>query len=159
SYDNPEGPAWGFNGKMSEFHAAVGLAQLDRFDDVIARRRAFAAAYRQRLARYPGLVCPQDMNAATWQCFPVLLPSGTAAERFIEAAAATGLEIRRYYRPSLSRWPATPCFEPCPVAEDLADRVCVLPVRALPPGSERDEIIELVLAALDRTLVGAEHRT
>jgi dTDP-4-amino-4,6-dideoxygalactose transaminase len=159
SYDKPEGPAWGFNGKMSEFHAAVGLAQLDRFSDSVVRRRAFVAVYRERLAHYPELVCPRDVHCAPWQSFPVLLPSRVAAERFIEAAAAAGVEIRRYYRPSVSRWPATACFEACPIAEDLADRMCVLPVRALAAGSERDEIIELVLGALDRTLTGIDNDT
>jgi dTDP-4-amino-4,6-dideoxygalactose transaminase len=154
SYAQPEGPFWGFNGKMSEFHAAVGLAQLDRFGDLVVRRRAFAAVYRDRLARYPQLLCPQDIDSASWQFFPVMLPNVTAAEHFIEIAAAAGVEIRRYYRPSLSRWPETPCFEPCPVAEDLADRLCVLPVRALGEGGERDEVIALVLGALHRALIG-----
>ncbi len=149
SHLTPEGPHWGFNGKMSEFHAAVGIAQLKRFDEVVVRRRAFAAGYRDRLSSYQGLVCPQDMNCASWQFFPVVLPSATSAERFIETAASAGIEIRRYYRPSLSRWPETRCFEPCPVAEDLAERLCVLPVRA---GDEGGEIVELVMAAFDRAL-------
>jgi dTDP-4-amino-4,6-dideoxygalactose transaminase len=152
SHARPEGPVWGFNGKMSEFHAAIGLVQFDRFGEMVARRRAFAGVYRDQLARYPELVCPQDMNCAPWQCFPVLLPTLTAAERFIEVAAAAGVEIRRYYRPSLSNWPATQCFEPCPVAEDLADRLCVLPVRAVSAGDELDQIVDIVLCALDRAL-------
>jgi dTDP-4-amino-4,6-dideoxygalactose transaminase len=152
SYVKPEGPAWGFNGKMAEFHAAVGIAQLNRIGNLVDRRQAFAAIYRDRLARYPDVVCPQDMNCAPWQFFPVLLPSVTAAERFIEAAAVAGVEIRRYYRPSLSRWPETRCFEACLVAENLADRMCVLPVRAATAGPEFNQIADLVLGALDRAL-------
>jgi dTDP-4-amino-4,6-dideoxygalactose transaminase len=152
SHAEPGGPVWGFNGKMSEFHAAVGIAQLNRFRDIVSRRQAFAAIYRDRLAPYPRVVCPQDMKCAPWQFFPVLLPSVAVAERFIETAAAAGVEIRRYYRPSLSRWPQTRCFKGCPVAEDLADRMCVLPVRALDSGSEAEQIVELVLDVLDRVL-------
>jgi hypothetical protein len=81
-----------------------------------------------------------------------LLPSVTAAERFIKTAAAAGVELRRYYRPSLSRWPDTRCFEACPVAEDLADRMCVLPVRALAADPETNKIVDLVLDALERAL-------
>jgi dTDP-4-amino-4,6-dideoxygalactose transaminase len=81
-----------------------------------------------------------------------LLPSVAAAERFVETTAAAGVEIRRYYRPSLSRWPETRCFETCPVAEDLADRMCVLPIRALDSGSEAEQIADLVLDALNRAL-------
>jgi dTDP-4-amino-4,6-dideoxygalactose transaminase len=149
SHARPAGPHWGFNGKMSEFHAAVGLAQLNRFGETVVRRQRFAALWRERLARYQEVVCPQDIECAPWQSFPVLLPDVRVAERFIETAAAAGVEIRRYYRPSLSRWPATRCVEPCPVAEDLADRMCALPVRALSAASERDQIIDAVLAALD----------
>jgi dTDP-4-amino-4,6-dideoxygalactose transaminase len=151
SYARPEGPAWGFNGKMSEFHAAVGLAQLIRIDRLVQRRQTFAGTYRDALRRYSEVDYPQDIGCAPWQFFPILLPSATAAERFIENAAAAGLEIRRYYRPSLSRWPQTRCFEPCPVAEDLADRMCVLPIRAGAAGSEA-EIANLALDALNRAI-------
>ncbi len=154
SYAKPGGPAWGFNGKMSEFHAAIGIVQLNRIGDIVSQRQAFAAIYRDRLAHYPEVVCPKDTTCAPWQFFPVLLPSVTAAERFIETAAAAGVELRRYYRQSLSLWPETRCFESCPVAEDLADRMCVLPVRALTAGPETNQIVDLVLDALDRALTG-----
>jgi dTDP-4-amino-4,6-dideoxygalactose transaminase len=153
SYAKPGGPAWGFNGKMSEFHAAIGIVQLTRIRSIVSRRQAFAVIYRDRLARYPEVVCPQDMNCAPWQCFPVLLPNVMAAERFIETAAAAGVELLRYYSPSLSRWPATRCFEACPVAEDLADRMCVLPIRALTADPETNQIADLVFDALDRALI------
>jgi dTDP-4-amino-4,6-dideoxygalactose transaminase len=149
SHDKPEGPHWGFNGKMSEFHAAVGLSQLERFGDLIRARQDFVVAYQQHLARWPALEFPNDATRAPWQCFPVLFPRRAAAERFVSAAARAGVEIRRYYRPSLSRWPGTACFGPCPVAEELADRMCVLPVRSLPHGAARDEIIGAVMAALE----------
>jgi dTDP-4-amino-4,6-dideoxygalactose transaminase len=49
SYTKPGGPVWGFNGKMSEFHAAVGIAQLNRIRNRISRRQAFAALSLPRL--------------------------------------------------------------------------------------------------------------
>ena len=69
SYANPGGPVWGFNGKMSEFHAAVGIAQLGRIDNIVGRRQAFAKRYRDRLARYPQVVCPQDTHALRGSVF------------------------------------------------------------------------------------------
>ncbi|MGH6836073.1 MAG: DegT/DnrJ/EryC1/StrS family aminotransferase [Methylocella sp.] len=152
SYAKPGGLARGFNGKMSEFHAAIGIVQLDRIGEIVSRRQAFADIYRERLAHYPEIVCPQDMNCAPWQVFPVLLPSVSAAEGLIEIAAAAGVEIRRYYRPSLSRWPETRRFEACPVAEDIADRMCALPVRGVTACFETNQVADLVLNALDRAL-------
>ena len=152
SHARPEGPRWGFNGKMSEFHAAVGLAQTQRFAVALARRQAYAASYLDRLERFPDIVRPGDPRAAPWQFFPILLPDAAAAERFVAEAAQQGIEIRRYYRPSLSRWPEAACFAACPVAEDLADRMCVLPVRGLDFDVEADEMADLVTTALAHAL-------
>jgi dTDP-4-amino-4,6-dideoxygalactose transaminase len=152
SYAKPEGPGWGFNGKMSEFHAAIGIVQLSRIGDIVARRQAFAVIYRDRLAHFPGITCPQDIESAPWQIFPALLPSRAAAERFIETTAEAGIEIRRGYQPSLSHWPDTRRFEICPVSEDLADRMCALPVRALTTDPEVKHVADLVLDALGRAL-------
>jgi dTDP-4-amino-4,6-dideoxygalactose transaminase len=153
AYATVDGPGWGFNGKMDEFHAAIGLVQLHRFRDMIRQRQAFVAMYRDRLKSYPAVVFPQDLSLAPWQVFPILLPSCAAAEHFISVAAAAALEIRRYYRPSLSRWRDTTCWRTCPIAEDLADRMCVLPVRNT-SGAETDRIVNLVIETLDRVLAG-----
>jgi dTDP-4-amino-4,6-dideoxygalactose transaminase len=155
SHGERHGPRWGFNGKMSELHAAVGIAQLRRIDGLVARRQAFVKIYHERLAQFPEIAFPQGIDRAPWQFCPVLLPSRLAAEAFINGAAAAGVEIRRYYRPSLSQWPETLRQGPCPVAEDLAERMCVLPVRALDPdptaGHER--LINLIIEALQRALI------
>lgn len=155
SHTNPAGPAWGFNGKMSEFHAAIAIVQLTRIRSAVVRRQSFAAIYRDRLVAYPELVFPNDVECAPWQFFPVLLPSAEAAERLIKAAAAAGVELRRYYRQSLSLWPNTQCFETCPVAEDLGDRMCVLPVRSVASDDEVGQIVTLILGALNQSLTTA----
>ena len=148
----PGGPHWGFNGKMSEFHAAVGLAQTARFETVIGERQAFVAGYIDRLARHGDLVFPKKADCAPWQFFPVLLPSRAAVELFITAAAAVGVEIRRYYRPSLSLWPETTTWCACGIAEDLAERMCVLPVRSHTARDEADTLLALTSRALSSVL-------
>jgi dTDP-4-amino-4,6-dideoxygalactose transaminase len=152
TYGHSETVSWGFNGKMSEMHAAVGLAQLDRFQGRMERRQAFAAEYLRRLAPLPGLTCRYAMSDSPWQFFPILLPNTQTTERFIERAGSVGVEIRRYYRPSLSRWPEAKCGSPCPVSEDLADRMCALPIRAAQGRADIDVIVNLIEAALRETL-------
>ena len=152
SHLSPDGPHWGFNGKMSELHAAVGLAQLPRFGPALRRRQEFVARYIDLLAKRDDLEFPKEADRAPWQFFPVLLPSETAVERFVTAAAAVGVEIRRYYRPSLSLWPDAATFGPCDVAEDLADRMCVLPVRSNVEREEAEAIITLTAGALNGAL-------
>lgn len=150
SYQSARGPFWGLNGKMSELHAAVGLAQLARFDKIVRQRQAYVRRYLTRLATYSNLRHPLNPEAASWQLFPILMPTPQIAERFVAAAAKGGLEIRRYYRPSLSSWPSTHIFNPCRVAEDLADRMCALPVRSAEP--DADLVMKIVFEALDVAL-------
>jgi dTDP-4-amino-4,6-dideoxygalactose transaminase len=151
TYDRASGHVWGFNGKMSEFHAAVALAQLEQIGNNVRARQAFASAYRDRLAAQPNIVVPLDASAAPWQVFPVLLPSSKAADSVQQLAVEAGMEIRRYYRPSLSRWPGANVIGRCYVAEDLADRMCVLPIRSTVSEEVKGEMISIVVDVLWRT--------
>lgn len=152
SYTSPSGPRWGFNGKMSEFHAAVGLAQIARFETIIGTRQKFAAGYIARLSKHSSLIFPNNSSISSWQFFPVLLPSRGLVDRFVSDAAAVGIEIRRYYRPSLSRWPEIKVWSACNIAEDLADRMCVLPVRSNQPSEEAETLLDLTSGTLSGVL-------
>lgn len=136
---------WGFNGKLSEFQAAIGLAQLDIIDDAVHCRQEYAAAYLARL-RAP---LPGSANSSPWQCFPYLLPSKSAADVLEERAAMAGIELRRYYRPSLSHWPDIDVAHDCSNAEALASRMCALPVRATRDVAKRTEIVERLAEIID----------
>jgi dTDP-4-amino-4,6-dideoxygalactose transaminase len=148
----PDLPSWGFNGKMSELHAAVGLAQLQRFAGRLAGRQAFATRYIADIGRMAGGVIVADSEASPWQVFPVLLPSRGARDQAIAFAAAEGLEIRSYYNPSLSRWPELRNAGPCPVAESLAERMVVLPVRSTAQDPEADSILAIAGRSLKAAL-------
>ena len=139
---------WGFNGKMSELHAAVGLTQLDHIDRIVAQRQAQAASYAEALASNPHLVVPNAVHRSPWQCFPICLSSALAATKLVECGIALGVEIRRYYRPSLSQWPRTETASPCTVADSLAERMCVLPLRSGRSHHEAPELMRRTLAAV-----------
>jgi dTDP-4-amino-4,6-dideoxygalactose transaminase len=141
------GPQWGINGKMSEFHAAIGLAQMECYKLHGQARQRVVTRYVDALSKLPDLTYPLDGSRSPWQFFPVLLPSVTAAMRMIARAAESGLEIRNYYRPSLSVWPGMDCAHPCPVSEELSGRMCCLPVYSDASEAERDEMLEIVLRA------------
>lgn len=116
---------WGINGKLSEMQASVGLAVLDFFDARLARRQELAARYMANLADIAGIQFPQDRSRSTWQVFPVLMPTGPAANAVVDGARQLGMEVRRYYRPSLTKW-----FReaPCPHSDSLADRMICFPI-------------------------------
>jgi dTDP-4-amino-4,6-dideoxygalactose transaminase len=143
---------WGFNGKLPEVSAAIGLAVLDDFDHVIAHRQAVVGRYLEFLTEFDGLKYPAEAERAPWQTFPLLLPSAKSATQFIENAAKESLHIRRAYFPSLEDWPGTRKLAGCPIARSMAERMVSLPVYSDCTDDEIASIIGIVRRALDAAL-------
>lgn len=95
----------GFNGKLSELHAATGLAVLDDFDAILDGRRALAQ--RIALAAEPsGLRYQRGSAGSTWQYFQALAPDPATRERILDAAARGRVDARTMHDPPLHRHPA-----------------------------------------------------
>lgn len=150
-----QAPRWGINGKLSEIHAAIGLAALEGFERRIAQRRALASAYMTALSRVDGVRYETDPAAAAWQVFPALTPSRAAADAVVDFARARGMEVRRYYSPSLSALGVAEALGRCEVSEDLAARMCCFPIYAGASDAERETMIEIVAAAAGAGLAAA----
>jgi dTDP-4-amino-4,6-dideoxygalactose transaminase len=95
----------GFNGKMSELHAATGLAMLDEFDGILAGRRKLAARIMQA-SEPSGLRYQRNAAGSTWQYFQALAPDPETRERILAAAAAGSVDARTLHDPPLHRHPA-----------------------------------------------------
>lgn len=93
----------GTNAKLSEYAAAVGLAQLRRWSDVQERRRAMHREYLRLLADVPGvrLQAGAEVPPATL-CVQVPVDAGAVAALLAEE----GIETRRWYLPPLHEQPA-----------------------------------------------------
>lgn len=92
----------GFNGKMQEVCALIGLRQLPSFDRAVARRREVAARYREKLAAVPGLSFARvpDGQEPVWLYFPVFVDPvrfGTDRNALAAALAAENLHVRKYF--------------------------------------------------------------
>ncbi len=148
TWTRTDGPHWGVNGKLSELHAAIGLAALHRYDDRIERRRSMARAYMSRIAPVTEVVASTDANASVWQVFPALMPDSRSADRCIEAARTRGMEVRRYYFPSLQRLAVARSIGDCEVAASLADRMCCFPIYAETDEYEREQMVEIFEASI-----------
>lgn len=145
--EGADGGDWGINGKLTEIHAAIGLAVMETIESRLARRRDFAHAYMRLLSPYPGVAFPGARDDSCWQMFPFLVHSPEIAANLVETARGGGVEIRRYYRPSLSKLPGV-ASDPCPVSEDLAGRMCCLPVYSLLSDAEAGDMLAIVDEAL-----------
>jgi perosamine synthetase len=76
-------PERGFNLRMTDMQAALGLCQLEALDDILARRRRLAERYSAALERIGGLQAPYDPPYAvrTWQSYCVRVGTNSAIGR------------------------------------------------------------------------------
>lgn len=127
----------GINAKMSELHAAVGLAQLSGIDEAIGQRKRVADIYSEELAGIDGLELP-DLNAAAklnYSYYPVQITSKACASRdqVLEKLNSKQIFPRRYF------YPLIPSFQyyqsnssanslRYPVSEKVAQQVLCLPI-------------------------------
>jgi len=124
----------GFNYRLGDIACAIGLAQLDRLDDMLAGRARAAAGYREALAGIEGLelLCEDsDGDRRGWFVFVVQLPRGTDRDATIEALRERGvhskpylpaIHLMTYYRETFGHREGE-----FPVCEDVAARSVALP--------------------------------
>jgi perosamine synthetase len=153
---SPERHFWhrhrAFNYRLSNLQAAVGLAQVERLDALVAARRRTAALYRKHLSDIPGLTLPpvqEGVESACWM-FGILIGNtfGCSRDELRQRLAAEGIETRTFFVP-LHLQPAyladnAGCRHP--VAEHLGRTGLYLP--SGPRVTEAD--VERVAAAIRR---------
>jgi perosamine synthetase len=89
----------GWNQRMTDIQAAIGLCQLDALDEILARRRALAERYTAALADHPRLEPPVEPDGYThsWQSYAVRPRPGVPFNRLqlMQALLADGIATRR----------------------------------------------------------------
>ncbi|WP_417271592.1 UDP-4-amino-4,6-dideoxy-N-acetyl-beta-L-altrosamine transaminase [Celeribacter sp.] len=101
----PDGPWYyqqvtlGYNYRMTEIQAALGLSQLTRLDSFVARRRELAARYNQLLADLPVTLPAQhpDTNSS-WHLYVIRVAADRHAAVF-DALRAAGIGVNLHYIP------------------------------------------------------------
>ena len=105
-----------FKYKMSSMQAALGLAQLERIDELLARKREAFAWYNEELGNIDGLALnaePVGTRNAFWMATAVLSPElGIAKFELMDRLARRGIDTRPFFHP-LS---ALPAYEGIPEA-------------------------------------------
>ena len=143
----------GFNYRMTNVAAAIGLAQLERFRWHVGRRRANAARYRSHLEGRPGI---EMARAAPWVesvdwLTSAVLAYGTEDERDLVMARLdqAGIETRPLFPPvHRQEIYASRTRPPLPVAERLAARGLSLPSGAGVSEEQIDRICETLRSAI-----------
>ncbi|MGH8883791.1 MAG: DegT/DnrJ/EryC1/StrS family aminotransferase [Egibacteraceae bacterium] len=119
----------GLNARMSELHAVVGLASLDRLDDRVAYRNKLVDRFRAAVEWIPGLSFPvvSDGDTSTYKDLTVLVDAcsfGLSAAQLAQALRVDGIDSRRYYHPPVHRQDAY-ARKRSPVALPVTDRVAL----------------------------------
>jgi dTDP-4-amino-4,6-dideoxygalactose transaminase len=145
----------GFNYRMTDVQAAIGLVQLGKLDRLIARRRALAQRYQELLADIPGLSTITDPAHGTtnYQSFWVLLPPGFPAGRdeLLRLLADEGIAARRGVMAAHTEpaYAGRPCA-PLPVTERLSSSSLILPLFHELTEAQQDLIVSVIRAAARR---------
>ncbi len=148
----------GFNYRIDDIRAAIGIGQLDKLDAILEARAAVAVRYGDLLAGIDGLElpCPNDADhERSWFVYVVALPESADREAVISTLLARGIQTARYL----------PCIHLqsymrerygfreglCPVAESLSRRTLALPFHA-----RLDEDDQTYVAAALRAALGGQ---
>lgn len=139
----------GFNFRLDEPRAALGLSRLDRLEDDISARRALVARYREQLSGVAGieLLWP----GAAWQAssshfaFPMLLESRDARDAFRAELSARG--VQSTYYPSVSQLSEYAAAS-LPLCEEVGDRHCALPLFCTLSFEAQDRVVAAVRETL-----------
>jgi dTDP-4-amino-4,6-dideoxygalactose transaminase len=146
----------GFNFRLDEPRAALGLSRLGRLGASLEARRASVRAYRERLAEIPGIELVFDdlaVERSTHFAFPVLLPDRVARDRFRDDLKDNGIQTTWY--PALHRFTEYSRYAPAdglPRAAEAADRHCALPLSSTMTEAEIDTVVDVVRAAVSQAV-------
>lgn len=143
----------GYNFRMSDLHAAVGVAQLAKLDRFVARRRALAARYDSALTSLPDLEAPEipDYALPNYQSYIVRLKGASRERRdgLQNALLARGVATRRGLMASHLEAPyrAGPSA-PLPHSEAADAQTLILPLFHDLSEDDQDYVIEALGQAL-----------
>jgi dTDP-4-amino-4,6-dideoxygalactose transaminase len=147
-FDGPDNFACvGINGKNSEFHAAMGLANLKYADEILAKRKELYLYYADNLERLDKqLQVIQKNTVYNYAYLPVLLPSEEVIKKLEMYLNANLIFPRRYFSPSLHTLKFVDQYD-CPHSLCISKRIMCLPMHHLLTREEVDFVIRILFRA------------
>lgn len=148
----------GFNYRLSDIQCALGLAQLSRADQWLARRRALARRYDALLADLPDVAPLPQLEDRTHAHHLYVLrlddPSGARRDAVFAAMRQQGVGVNVHYplvhlHPYYRRTLGTDSGL-CPVAEEHAQRILTLPLFPDMADADVERVVAALRAALER---------
>jgi perosamine synthetase len=146
---------FGYNYRLSDVAAAIGVAQLERLDEILRLRAAAARRYEELLEGVDGVEPPPADDAdhrRSWFVYPVRLSADVDRERVIAVLAESGVETSRYL-PSIHLQPymrerfgfREGMF---PVSEEASKRLLALPFYSSIGVEDQERVVDALRRAL-----------
>lgn len=137
----------GFNGKMTEIHAALGLANLKYYDSVLTDRKEKYFHYKSQLEQSDKLSFQKIKHGeCNYSYFPVIFESEDLLLKVLEKLSQKGIFPRRYFYPSVNTYSKIVPYNELPFSEDISKRILCLPLYYTLELSKIDEICTIILS-------------
>jgi perosamine synthetase len=144
----------GFNYRLGDLAAALGVAQVEKLDSLLESRAALAAAYAERLAVLDGVEAPSAGRGAerrSWFVYPVRLAAGADRDATIARLAERGIASKAYL-PCIHLFPHLRELGyregQFPVAEEASARSLALPFFPSMTDAQVDRVCEALAQSL-----------
>jgi len=157
----------GYNYRLSEIQAALGIAQCERLDEILAGRRRVAHAYMNRLMTNRFLILPtiSDQDVMSWFVFVVRLNDLFEVgdrDLIIKDLRAAGIGCNIYFPPIHLQPYMVEKFGfrsgDFPVTEYVANRTIALPFFTKMTNYQIDRVCDTLEKVVDSTLMGRKQR-
>ncbi len=138
----------GINGKNSEFHAAMGVANLPYIEKIIEQRKLCCDRYDYWLLKQ-NVVRPEipKFTVYNYAYYPIVFESSEVSNKIFDALVKEEIYARRYFYPSLSTLNYV-TKQATPVSDDIASRILCLPLYYDLSLTEIDLISRIILRVL-----------
>jgi perosamine synthetase len=145
----------GFNYRIDDMRAAIGVGQLEKLDEILSLRRSAAERYADLLGGVEGLELPVEDDAGhrrSWFVYVVKLHEAADREHVIASLERAGVASARYL-PSIHLQPYMReryGFREglCPVSEDASRRTLAIPFHARIEPADQEYVVEALAEAL-----------
>lgn len=117
----------GTNAKMTEFNAAMGLANIKYIDDIINERKAICELYDELLQGKVERPKYRKETEYNYIYYPIILKDEKETLEIIDRLHENEINPRRYFYPSLNTLEFLK-EEKCPISEDISKRILCLPL-------------------------------
>ncbi|MDH7596411.1 MAG: DegT/DnrJ/EryC1/StrS family aminotransferase [Methanothrix sp.] len=150
----------GYNYRMTEMSAALGISQLRRLEDILAKRERVARMYTSRLSGLEWVRTPavRPNVRKSWFVYTITLSEGLSRDAVMQAMMREGIPSRGYFSPVHLQGYIRELLGThegmLPVTESVAGRTMALPFHSNLSEDEVDEVVE-VLSRCVRSLLKA----